>query len=120
MTGEAVTFPPARMPVALFQIAEARHRPKRDVSRSRDSAEKDPGKACRCETLFLPKSILRLSPRKIAYLQSDRFVLDKAGGHQPKQSPCRLRRRTRRRNVARIIRGVTLPTFSSPSLFLMF
>src|ERR1019366_854678 len=86
MTGEAVTFPPARMPVALFQIAEARHRPKRDVSRSRDSAEKDPGKACRCETLFLPKSILRLSPRKIAYLQSDRFVLDKAGGHQPKQS----------------------------------
>ena len=54
------------MPIAFFQIAEARHRPKREIFRVAVIAQKkDPGKARRCETLFLPKSILRLSPRKI-------------------------------------------------------
>ena len=103
------------MPVAFFQTAEARHRPKREIFRVAVIAQKkDSGKSRRCETLFLPKSILRLSPRKIAHPQSDRFVLDQAGGHQPNKAHaiCDSVLGTRRRNVARIIQGVTLPTFS--------
>ena len=55
------------MPVATFEIAVARHRPKREIFRVAVIAQKkDPGKARRGKTLFLPKSILRLGPRKIA------------------------------------------------------
>src|SRR5208337_193427 len=101
------------MPVASFEIAVARHRPKREIFRVAVIAQKkDPGKARRGKTLFLPKSILRLGPREIAHPQSDRVVFDDTGGHQPKQSPSRLRWRARCRTVACIIQSVTLPPFT--------
>src|ERR1700730_16347978 len=74
--------------------------------------KKDPGKTGRGKTLFLPKSILPLGPRKIAYPECDRCVIYHTGGHQPKQCPSRLRRRAGRRTVASIIHRVTLAPFA--------
>jgi hypothetical protein len=54
------------------------------------------------------KDFQPLSPRKKAHLQSDRFVLDQAGGQNTLSSATAYSAP----NVARIIQGVTLPTFS--------
>src|SRR5579875_925208 len=108
------------MPVALFEIAVTGHRPKWKIFRVAVIAqEKDPGEACRGETFFLPKSILRLGTCEIANPRIHRFVLDHAGGHQCKQCPCRLRWRTRRRTIACIIQRITLSPFAPPAIIVL-